>query len=1062
MSEDNNNKVGASTIVANILYQFEKAFSDGKNPELEEYLQGEGESRQRLLVELLHSQLELSLRAGQPLRLRDILAKYPEVAQRPDDLFSLLSSEISGLRQRGEQPVFQEYQADFEAILGTRLKQIFEQRDSTGQDNNLGKVIGGRYTLIKALGQGGMGTVFLAEQSVPVKRQVALKLIKSGVDFRSYITRFEAERQALAIMDHPNIARVYDGGMTAQQQPYFVMELVNGIPITQYCDQHRLSPKARLELFVLICLAVQHAHQKGIIHRDLKPSNVLVTEVDGKPVPKVIDFGLAKATEQRLTDESIEERGAVGTPAYMSPEQADPENLDVDTRTDVYALGVILYELLTGFTPIDVKEFRRGALLEMLRMVREVDPPKPSTKLSSAEALPSIAANRALEPKQLLAWVRGDVDWIVMKALEKDRDRRYETANGFAADVMRYLNGEAVLAHPPSRLYRVRKLVRRHRVQVVSAVLLFATLVAGIMGTTWGLLQAQEQERQAREGEKKTEAALANAVKKEAETASILRWVRGRVFAVARPIGQEGGLGHDVSLLKALEASLPSLSEDLSGHPLTEADLRQELARSFHRMGKLDTARDLYQSASELYSRHAGPDAALTIKSLNDIAVCFIYLRQPEKAINPLEKVLSALKAKHGNDNIETLGCMVNLASCYNGLLRHDDAVKLLEDALPILRERFSNHQFTLNCMDCLANTYSLLSRFDEAIKLHIEEIALCKKLLPENHPEVLESLQHLAQCYLNAGKHSDGLKVLNELVPAMKSILGADHTETLRTLEVLARCHGSIGDHEASVKCYEEVLPLMKSNSNGFASSDIFGCMVNLAIEYAGLGRHSDAIKLCNEALPQMLAKLPDHDFTFICLETLAKSYSATRRFDDALKLRKEAVSYRKNKLGENHPRTLTCMCRVAKSYIELGNTQDAKTVVRQLEELMKDSKSQLESELHNELRHSYGVFGDQRSAMRHCDAIFKSKCMDNYTLTCLTGDIKQDRKKAIHELQKIIQEYSEYKHLCAASKLTLAILADDGFELQNRLRVLLSEFELDPELTEYQSATKALLKTK
>ena len=261
-------------------------------------------------------------------------------------------------------------------------------------------IIAGRYRLIETIGEGGMGSVYLAEQSEPVRRHVALKLIKSGMDSRAVLARFDAERQALALMDHPNIARIYDGGLTASGQPFFVMELVKGEPLTGYCDQRRMSIKARLELFVSVCQAVQHAHQKGIIHRDLKPGNVLVTEVDGKPTPKVIDFGVAKATEVRLTDMSVADTGAiVGTPTYMSPEQADPSSMDIDTRTDVYALGVMLYELLTGSAPIDAKQFQHGAILEMLRIVREVDPPRPSTKLSTAEALPSIAANRQVEPR---------------------------------------------------------------------------------------------------------------------------------------------------------------------------------------------------------------------------------------------------------------------------------------------------------------------------------------------------------------------------------------------------------------------------------------------------------------------------------------------------------------------------------------------------------------------------------------------------------------------------------------------------------------------------------------
>ncbi len=359
-----------------------------------------------------------------------------------------------------------------------------------------GQVLAGRFTLLEVLGEGGMGTVYRAEQSRPVKRQVALKLIRIGMDSRPVLARFEVERQALAMMDHPNIARVYDGGVTEAGQPFFAMELVRGVQITDYCDQKHLHVRNRLELFVAVCQAVQHAHQKGIIHRDLKPSNVMVTEVDGRPTPKVIDFGVAKATEFDLTDQSFGDTGAiVGTPSYMSPEQADPSSMDVDTRTDVYALGAILYELLAGSPPMEAASLKRVALLEMLRMVREVDPPKPSTKVSVADALPSIAACRGIEPAHLKQSLQGDLDWIVMKALEKDRTRRYETANGFAADVMRYLASEPVSAAPPSRVYRMQKFVRKHRAGVIAASLVLLALLAGVTGTTLGLFEARRQER---------------------------------------------------------------------------------------------------------------------------------------------------------------------------------------------------------------------------------------------------------------------------------------------------------------------------------------------------------------------------------------------------------------------------------------------------------------------------------------------------------------------------------------------------------------------------------------
>jgi tetratricopeptide (TPR) repeat protein len=352
-----------------------------------------------------------------------------------------------------------------------------------------GAVIG-PYQLLEPLGEGGMGTVFLAAQSRPVQRRVALKVIKPGMDSAQVLARFEAERQALALMDHPHIAKVHDAGTTETGRPYFVMELVGGVPITRYCDEHRLTIRKRLELFVPVCQAVQHAHQKGIIHRDLKPSNVLVVEYDGKPVVKVIDFGVAKAIGPRLSEEpSLTEVGqVVGTLEYMSPEQAELNPLDIDTRSDIYSLGVLVYELLTGSTPLERQRLGQVPLLEVLRIIREEEPPTPSTRLSTTEGLPSVAANRSLEPRKLSGQVRGELDWIVMKCLEKDRSRRYETANALALDLQRYLADQPVQAGPPSAWYRFCKFTRRHKTGLVVAglILLLLLLLGG--GSGWVVL----------------------------------------------------------------------------------------------------------------------------------------------------------------------------------------------------------------------------------------------------------------------------------------------------------------------------------------------------------------------------------------------------------------------------------------------------------------------------------------------------------------------------------------------------------------------------------------------
>jgi serine/threonine protein kinase/tetratricopeptide (TPR) repeat protein len=403
------------------------------------------------------------------------------------------------LRAHSTDPGFLEEPAA--SMRGTVDDSNAEREDKPDELEQRGDLIGGQYKLLEVIGEGGMGTVYMVQQTHPVKRLVALKLIKPGMDSRQIIARFEAERQALALMDHPNIARVFDAGTIEVQgppslgvgRPYFVMELVKGMPLTKYCDEHRLTPKDRLALFIPVCQAIQHAHQKGIIHRDIKPSNVLVALYDGKPVPKVIDFGVAKAAGQQLTEHTLVTGfgAVVGTLEYMSPEQAELNQLDIDTRSDIYSLGVLLYELLTGSPPFTRKELEKAGMMEMLRVIREQEPSKPSTKLSTAEGLPTLAANRGTEPAKLTKLVRGELDWIVMKALEKDRNRRYETANGFAMDVQRYLADEPVQACPPSAGYRLRKFARRNKGPVLAASLVLLAMVLGMTSTAWGLVRAE-------------------------------------------------------------------------------------------------------------------------------------------------------------------------------------------------------------------------------------------------------------------------------------------------------------------------------------------------------------------------------------------------------------------------------------------------------------------------------------------------------------------------------------------------------------------------------------------
>ena len=404
------------------------------------------------------------------------------------------------------------------------------------RDEALSEEVGatvGPYKLLQLIGEGGFGSVYMAEQKRPVKRRVALKIITLGRDPKLLIGRFAAARQALAMMDHPNIARVLEAGATDKGRPYFVMELVRGVPITEYCDTNNLSTKERLELFTPVCQAVQHAHQKGVIHRDIKPSNVLVTSHDGKPVPKVIDFGIAKATSRELTEKTVFTgfRQLIGTPEYMSPEQAEMSGLDIDTRADIYSLGVLLYELLTGTTPFDSQALRQAGYGEIQRIIREEEPPKPSTRLSTlGNALTEIARHRRAEPGVLSKLLRGDLDWIVMKALEKDRTRRYDTAAGLAADVQHHLSDEPVLASPPSAAYKLRKFIRRNRTAFTAATVVLAVLVLGIIGTTWGLRAASiaEQETVNQRAEAARARRMAHASRRE-RIAALLEsdWERG-------------------------------------------------------------------------------------------------------------------------------------------------------------------------------------------------------------------------------------------------------------------------------------------------------------------------------------------------------------------------------------------------------------------------------------------------------------------------------------------------------------------------------------------------------
>ena len=659
----------------------------------------------------------------------------------------------------------------------------------------VGAVVGGRYKLVEALGEGGMGTVWMAQQTEPVRRPVAVKLIKAGMDSRQVLARFEAERQALALMDHPSIARVLDAGATERGRPYFVMELVKGVPITRYCDEHKLTPRERLELFVPVCQAVQHAHQKGIIHRDLKPGNVLVARYDDKPVPKVIDFGVAKAAGQPLTDRTLMTGfGAViGTPEYMSPEQATFNALDVDTRADVYALGVLLYELLTGATPLSRKELEAGGLLEMLRAVREQEPPRPSNKLSAAAALPAIAAARGTEARKLAGLVRGELDWIVMRAMEKERGRRYQTAGALAADLERYLAGEPVHAAPPSAVYRARKFARRYRGPVAAAGLLLLALVAGVVGTTAGLLRAQaaqrEADRQRLDAVGQAERAVEAERRAEAERDEARR---------ARDLERQSRV--------AAQELASFLYQDL----LSQADVRQQsawpeavdpdvtLREALRRAGRRIGGRTGITNRSETLIRWAIGDSLVGV---GDAA----------EAVPHLERAVSLMRADpdYGPEHQETMFSLHKLSEALRAAGRTAEALAVAEEALaltatPHFRSLTGDEGNVLYRTD-LAQIRLDLGQPELAVK-QLEDAAAWVAAHPSAHADLSDVVQAaLADAYCVVGRRDEARPMLERALRHDRA--KADEPWAARLNFALGRVCAESGDWPAAEACYRASL---------------------------------------------------------------------------------------------------------------------------------------------------------------------------------------------------------------------------------------------------------------
>jgi len=765
----------------------------------------------------------------------------------------------------------------------------------------------GRYTLREKVGEGGCGVVYVADQQQPVRRRVALKVIKLGMDTKQVIARFEAERQALAMMDHPNIAKVLDAGSTESGRPYFVMELVRGVRITDYCDAHQLDTRDRLDLFIQVCHAIQHAHQKGIIHRDIKPSNILVPVNDGKAVPKVIDFGIAKATEGRLTDESVytQLHQVVGTPAYMSPEQADMTSLDIDTRSDVYSLGVLLYELLAGNPPFESSELLSAGLDAMRKIIREKEPLRPSTRLASLRPAEqtTTAKRRASNPPRLIHLLKGDLDWIVMKCLEKDRTRRYETASGLAADLTRHLTNEPVLARPPSLGYRLYKTWRRHKF-LVSAVLVLA------LATAISIWQARRATQAQKFGQQRL-----------AEAESVSAFLTG-VFQSSDPARD----GRTITVAEILDKAVTNLQANLEAEPSQRAHFQETLAQSYKALGLGPKAIPVQEAALDYYRKAFGPDQPKTIRALHALAGLYRDVGRLTEAIQLAKGVLEQYRSAYGSEHADTLSAILQLAACYMDAGRREEALKLHQEARPISLKLYGPGDIrTLRASLGLGNSYFRTGRASEALQLREEVLASAQESLGPEHPLTLTALSHLAASAADGGRWDEAAKLGEKAFSLQKKALGERHEDTLITMANLATAYSQLGRRAQSVQMLESVLAIRQElyGENFFRN---LPTMQGLGNSYSDAGRTPEALKLREKALAlQLKVNGTNHPDTSMMMGSLAISLYASSRFSEALALREEALANSRKVNGLQHPATLWLMTALADSYF----------VARRLEEM-------------------------------------------------------------------------------------------------------------------------------